>query len=208
MYEPASNAYQKAKSSTIRSFLFLLSCCWYIRCFLFLLFCCWYIRCFFFLLFCCWYIRCFLFLLFFYWYIRFLSQHVIGNFFKRCIKYQAVAKRCTVKIVFSEILQNSQENTCARISFLVRFLHEEKLNSVQAFIEIEAWLLLNFFNVYLINLVLYILLSDIKEYKCLQMLFYQIDRKWNVAPTRNFYGKIRVGFCLNTRKLSFLEVSF
>ena len=100
-----------------------------------------------------------------------------GIFFERCIKYQAVAKRCTVKIVFLEILQNPHENTCARISFLVRFLLKEKLNSVQAFIEIEAWLLLNFFNLYLINKVLYILLSDIKEYKCLQMLFYQIDRK-------------------------------
>ena len=31
LYEPASNAYQKAKSSTVRCFLFLLFCCWYIR---------------------------------------------------------------------------------------------------------------------------------------------------------------------------------
>ena len=67
------------------------------------------------------------------------------------MKYQGVAKGCAVKIVLLEILQNPQENTCARISFLVRFLHKEKLNSVQAFIEIEAWLLLKFFNVYLIN---------------------------------------------------------
>ena len=31
---------------------------------------------------------------------------------------EAVVRRCSVKKVFLEILQNSQENTCARISFL------------------------------------------------------------------------------------------
>ena len=30
---------------------------------------------------------------------------------------EAVAQRCSVKKVFLEILQNSQENTCARASF-------------------------------------------------------------------------------------------
>ena len=32
---------------------------------------------------------------------------------------EAVAQRCSVKIVFLEISQNSQENTCARVSFLI-----------------------------------------------------------------------------------------
>ena len=32
--------------------------------------------------------------------------------------------------------------------------------------------------------------------------------KWTVAPFSNFYGKIWVGFCLNTRKAFILEVSF
>ena len=39
------------------------------------------------------------------------------------IKYQlteAVVRRCSVKKVFLEILQNSQENTCARVSFLIK----------------------------------------------------------------------------------------
>ena len=31
-----------------------------------------------------------------------------------------VARRCSVKQVFLKILQNLQENTCARISFLIR----------------------------------------------------------------------------------------
>ena len=31
---------------------------------------------------------------------------------------EAVPKRCSVKKVFLEILQNSQENTCGRVSFL------------------------------------------------------------------------------------------
>ena len=33
---------------------------------------------------------------------------------------EAVARRCSVKKVFLEILQNSQENTCARASFLIK----------------------------------------------------------------------------------------
>ena len=33
---------------------------------------------------------------------------------------EAVARRCSVKKVFLEILQNSQENICARVSFLIK----------------------------------------------------------------------------------------
>ena len=33
---------------------------------------------------------------------------------------EAVARRCSVKKVFLEILQNSQENTCARASILIK----------------------------------------------------------------------------------------
>ena len=33
---------------------------------------------------------------------------------------ETVAQRCSVKKVFSEIGQNSQENTCARVSFLIK----------------------------------------------------------------------------------------
>ena len=32
---------------------------------------------------------------------------------------EAVAQRCSVKRVFKEISQNSQENTCAGVSFLI-----------------------------------------------------------------------------------------
>ena len=35
---------------------------------------------------------------------------------------EAVAKRCSVKKVFLEISQNSQEKTCARVSFLIKRL--------------------------------------------------------------------------------------
>ena len=35
------------------------------------------------------------------------------------ISTEAVARPCTVKKVFLEILQNSQENTCVRASFLI-----------------------------------------------------------------------------------------
>ena len=33
---------------------------------------------------------------------------------------EAVVWRCSVKIVFLEISQNSQENTCARVPFLIK----------------------------------------------------------------------------------------
>ena len=38
----------------------------------------------------------------------------------KSIKREAVAKRCSVKKVFLKISQNSQENTCARVSFLIK----------------------------------------------------------------------------------------
>ena len=33
---------------------------------------------------------------------------------------EAVSQRCSVKLVLLEISQNSQENTCARVSFLIK----------------------------------------------------------------------------------------
>ena len=35
-------------------------------------------------------------------------------------KIEAVAQRCSVIKVFLEISQNSQENTCAKVSFLIK----------------------------------------------------------------------------------------
>ena len=55
-----------------------------------------------------------------------------------CLFLEAVAQRCSVKRVFLEISQNSHENTCARVSFLIKletqackFIKKETL--VQAF---------------------------------------------------------------------------
>ena len=45
---------------------------------------------------------------------------------------EAVARKCSVKNVFLEISQNSRENTCARISFLIKLQLKNLL-----------WLLLN-----------------------------------------------------------------
>ena len=42
----------------------------------------------------------------------------------------AVGQMCPVKKVFSEILQNSQENTCARASLLIKFIKIETLAQV------------------------------------------------------------------------------
>ena len=43
---------------------------------------------------------------------------------------EAVIQRCSVKKVFLEISQNSQENTCARVSFLINFIKKETLVQV------------------------------------------------------------------------------
>ena len=34
---------------------------------------------------------------------------------------EAVVRRCSVKKVFLKVSQNSQENSCARVSFLIKF---------------------------------------------------------------------------------------
>ena len=63
-------------------------------------------------------------------------------------KLEAVVQRCSVKKVFLEILQNSQENTCARVSFLIRLWHRRfPINFVKFlrksfYIEHLWWLLL------------------------------------------------------------------
>ena len=41
------------------------------------------------------------------------EQRIIGT-------PEAVAQGCPIKKVFLEVSQNSQENTCARVSFLIK----------------------------------------------------------------------------------------
>ena len=46
------------------------------------------------------------------------------------IGWEAVAQRCSAKKVFLEISQNSQENTCPRVSFLIK-LQVEACNVIK-----------------------------------------------------------------------------
>ena len=47
------------------------------------------------------------------------------------------------------------------------------------------------------------------ECRCLKNVTHQVDTKNEmVAPFSKFYGKIWVGFCFNTGKRFFSEVSF
>ena len=47
--------------------------------------------------------------------------HLLQNYgFSKVAKPEAVAQRCSVKKVFLEISQNSQENTCVSVSFLIK----------------------------------------------------------------------------------------
>ena len=45
-----------------------------------------------------------------------ICLQIIYNF----INTEAVVQRCSLKKVFLEISQNSHENTCARVSFLIK----------------------------------------------------------------------------------------
>ena len=49
--------------------------------------------------------------------LRKISNRVLKSSFAMT---EAVVRRCSVEKVFLEILQNSQENTCARASFLIK----------------------------------------------------------------------------------------
>ena len=42
------------------------------------------------------------------------------EFFTKIINIEAVVRRCSVKKLFLEISQKSQENTCARVPFLIK----------------------------------------------------------------------------------------
>ena len=42
------------------------------------------------------------------------------GFFHSSLYVETAVRRCSVKMVFLEILQNSQENTCARVSFSIK----------------------------------------------------------------------------------------
>ena len=71
------------------------------------------------------------------------------------------------------------------------------------FTEIEAWLLLAFFHwhnqISSLNL-----MTNAKK-----NIIHEIDREWRtVAPFSKFYGKIWIGFSLNTGKCFFWEVLF
>ena len=64
----------------------------------------------------------------------------LKNSFQKCrssSSSKAVAQRCSVKEVFLEILQNSQKNSCARVSLLIKlqtkvgnFIQKETLAQV------------------------------------------------------------------------------
>ena len=45
---------------------------------------------------------------------------VILAIFRKFLNPEAVVERCSVKKVFLETSQHSQENTCARVSFLIK----------------------------------------------------------------------------------------
>ena len=76
------------------------------------------------------------------------------------------------------------------------------LNSVQEFIEIEAWLLLTFF------IKFYALYCPILKNTMLEKGGSSTRQENTVTPFTNFYYKVCVRFCLNTGKRLFLLFLF
>ena len=46
--------------------------------------------------------------------------HISNRFYVTACYVEAVVRRCSVKKVFLEVSQNSPENTCVKISFLIK----------------------------------------------------------------------------------------
>ena len=46
---------------------------------------------------------------------------MLVDFLRKCFKdIEVFVQRCSVKKVFLQVSQNPQENTCARVSFLIK----------------------------------------------------------------------------------------
>ena len=122
------------------------------------------------------------------------------NFRIKTVCLEAVSRRCSVKKVFLKISQNSQENTCARVSFLIKLhaiggvlrrsatllkkrlwhrcfpVNFPKFSRTPFFIKHLRWLLLYiFFSIFYIFL-LYIFL--LKEYKFFD--FATVETSFNI----------------------------
>ena len=54
-------------------------------------------------------------------------------FVTKTVQVQAVVRMCSVKKVLLKILQNSQENTCVKVSFLIKLQLYEKETLKQVF---------------------------------------------------------------------------
>ena len=67
-------------------------------------------------------------------------QHILSlcstscDFLTECSTFRSSQHRCCIKKVFLEISHNSQENTCARVSFLIKlacnFIKKDSLTQV------------------------------------------------------------------------------
>ena len=52
---------------------------------------------------------------------------------------EAVTRSCSVKKVFLQISQNSQENTCARASFLIKLQNSSRFIKKEALVQVFSY---------------------------------------------------------------------
>ena len=78
------------------------------------------------------------------WEIK-LRKFLFQIMFEKCNKLaEAVAQTCSIKKVFLEILQNSQENTGARVSFLIKLQASATLLKRDSDTVVFLWILQNY----------------------------------------------------------------
>ena len=53
-------------------------------------------------------------------FVNIVQIYSVLNIQRKYLKIEAVVRRCSIKKVFLEISQNSQEKACARVSFLIK----------------------------------------------------------------------------------------
>ena len=76
--------------------------------------------------------------------LRISSVHVNKSQIRSFLTKEAVARRCSVKMLLVEISQNSQENTCATVSFLIKLQAPAPLLKKDSGTGVFLWVLRNF----------------------------------------------------------------
>ena len=122
---------------------------------------------------------------------------------------EAVVQRCSVKKVFLEISQNSQENTCARVSFLIK-LQASGFFWNPFFLMVEVFVLhvLYQFHEIKLNVMKYTL--NCISWNSLKEIFHSVSSPLDIQrqPPRGIPEKVFWNYAANLQENHHVEVWF